>query len=120
MRFSPELERHRVTLGEYRSEPGQTFGAFTILGPCGMELLVIATDGLDTGWEHVSVSGRRIPNWEEMMFIKRLFWAPEECVVQYHPPENEYVNCHPRCLHLWRHTTVEFPVPPSILVGPRQ
>ena len=39
------------------------------------------------GWEHVSVSlpgQSRCPRWDEMCFIKDLFWAEDECVVQYH------------------------------------
>ena len=80
------------------------------------ELTVIASDG--EGWEHVSVSlNNRCPNWKEMCFIKSLFWDENECVVQYHPPEGEYVNNHDNCLHLWKHTDKEFPLPPSILVG---
>jgi hypothetical protein len=69
-------------------------------------------------WEHVSVSGnRRVPNWQEMCFVKDLFWAEEECVMQLHPPKSEYVNCHPFCLHLWRSLEQPIPTPNSILVG---
>jgi hypothetical protein len=74
---------------------------------------------LEYRWEHVSVSReRRIPNWEEMCFGKRLFWDDDECVVQFHPPKSDYVNCHPRCLHLWRPVGGGFPTPPSMLIGP--
>lgn len=39
------------------------------------------------GWEHVSVSfASRCPTWDEMCEVKDIFWTPEECVVQYHPP----------------------------------
>ncbi len=66
-------------------------------------LKVIASDGM--GWEHVSVSlTTRCPTWEEMCFIKDLFWGAEACVIQFHPPESEYVNNHSFCLHLWRPT----------------
>jgi hypothetical protein len=89
-------------------------------------LQVIASDGLWSpselpelmGWEHVSVSlPHRCPTWPEMTFIKLLFWDPEDCVVQYHPPESTYVNNHPYCLHLWRGINLPFPMPPTILVG---
>jgi hypothetical protein len=53
-----------------------------------------------------------------MTFVKRLCWDGEDVVVQFHPRESEYVNCHPHVLHLWRHTTKAFPTPPAILVGP--
>ena len=62
-----------------------------------------ASDGM--GWEHVSVSRPdRCPTWEEMCFIKSLFWDSEDRVVQFHPPESEYINDHPYVLHLWRKT----------------
>ena len=71
-------------------------------------------------WEHVSVSSAgdpaRIPTWEDMCFVKSLFWHPEECVVQFHPPEAEYINHHPGVLHLWRWTGGAFPMPPKIYV----
>jgi len=79
----------------------------------------IASDG--GGWEHVSVTimgASRCPTWEEMCFIKSLFWDPEDCVVQFHPPESDYVNVHPYCLHLWREIGREIRTPPAIFVGP--
>lgn len=79
-------------------------------------LMVVASD--DMGWEHVSVSLKnRTPNWREMCFIKDLFWEPEDCVIQFHPPRSEYVNVHEFCLHLWRKIGSEFETPPKILVG---
>jgi len=81
-------------------------------------LLCQASDG--RGWEHVSVSlPGRCPTWEEMSFIKKLFWDPEDVVMQLHPAESDYINCHPFCLHLWRPIGQLIPVPESILVGPK-
>lgn len=77
---------------------------------------VIASDG--EGWEHVSVSlPHRCPTWPEMCLIKSLFWDDGDCVLQFHPPESEYVNNHPYCLHLWRPTGHDVPTPPALLVG---
>lgn len=85
----------------------------------GRSFTVIASDGM--GWEHVSVSisNNRTPRWEEMCFIKDMFWDEEDCVVQYHPPKADYVNNHAFVLHLWRPTgaQMQVPRPPSILVG---
>lgn len=79
-------------------------------------IFIIASDGL--GWEHVSVSLKhRCPNWREMCFLKGLFWDPEDCVIQYHPPESVYIDDHPYCLHLWRPTDQQFPIPDSFLIG---
>jgi hypothetical protein len=72
------------------------------------------------GWEHVSVSlPNRVPDWEEMSYIKDLFWDETECVMQLHPPKKDYVNYHPYCLHLWRPISAEIPRPPSSMVGPK-
>ena len=69
-------------------------------------------------WEHVSVSTAvRCPTWEEMCRVKDLFWDPEDAVFQIHPPEKEYINQHPYCLHLWRPVGIVLPRPPSITVG---
>jgi hypothetical protein len=79
-------------------------------------LKVIASEG--EGWEHVSVSlPTRCPTWEEMSFIKSLFWDDVDCVVQFHPPSSEHVNNHAFCLHLWRPIGYQIQTPPSILVG---
>lgn len=92
-------------------------GAFRVpVGPVYAN--VVVSDG--EGWEHVSVGlPNRCPTWGEMCRIKALFWDAEDTVIQFHPPESEYVNCHPYVLHLWRPVGIEIPRPPSILVGPR-
>lgn len=79
-------------------------------------LRCIVSDG--GGWEHVSVSlPNRCPTWEEMCFIKDVFWGPEETVIQYHPPRSEYVNNHPYCLHLWKPSDAKIVTPPRNFVG---
>ena len=116
----PEISR--ITTGMQRSTHADgNNGAFIVSGPM-TKLLCIASDGED--WEHVSVSvsltPSRIPAWREMQYVKDVFWDKEDCVVQFHPPENEYVNYHPGVLHLWRPTTAEMPTPPSWMVGPKE
>jgi hypothetical protein len=67
-------------------------------------LRVIVSSG--GGWDHVSVSlPDRCPYWDEMCRIKRLFFKPEEVVMQLHPAESKYKNVHKFCLHLWRPQT---------------
>lgn len=80
------------------------------------------SDGM--GWQHVSVTisstqrkVERCPTWEEMCFVKGVFWDADETVVQFHPPEAEYVNNHKYCLHLWKHENFEMPLPDSLMVG---
>ena len=73
------------------------------------------------GWDHVSVSWpNRCPTWEEMCMAKRTFFYPEEVCVEYHPPQSEYVNVHPYCLHLWRLQQPGMPLPPSWMVGAKK
>lgn len=71
-------------------------------------------------WEHVSVSTPiRCPTWEEMCYIKNIFWDEEDVVIQFHPRKSDYVNFHPYCLHLWRPVGIELITPPPLTVGPR-
>lgn len=70
------------------------------------------------GWEHVSVSlSTRCLTWDEMCYIKSLFWSGDEAVMQLHVPVSEHINNHPYTLHLWRPLESEIPLPPSIYVG---
>jgi hypothetical protein len=100
--------------------------------PSFSKIKIIASDEL---WEHVSASYpmitnsyrrtpssaylHRCPTWEEMCQVKALFWDPEDCVVQFHPPASQYINCHPFTLHLWRKVGSEFETPPGFMIGPR-
>ncbi len=71
----------------------------------------------DLFWEHVSVSlKQRCPTWDEMCFVKDLFWADDEVVIQYHPAKSNYVNDFKTCLHLWKPIGVELPTPEVKLI----
>ena len=109
-------EKYRITKGPMGSnESFGNNGAFWVKTKKCV-FTVIASDQM--GWEHVSVSlPLRCPTWEEMCFIKSLFWGRDDCVTQYHPSEKDYVNNHPHCLHLWRPIGQEIPTPPSFMVG---
>lgn len=117
------VEDGRVLNGRFKSEPGDKEGAFFIKSPLGSILRIIAGSGKGwrnqgfsgSPWEHVSVGVQdeeRNPSWEEMCFVKNLFFSEEECVIQFHPPRADYVNIHPHVLHLWRPTRIEIPMPP--------
>ncbi len=70
------------------------------------------------GWEHLSVSmPSKTPSWDQMCRMKDIFWNKNEACVEYHPKEEDYINNHPHCLHIWRPTEVELPTPPHWLVG---
>lgn len=123
MKPAPNLavERYRIRTGALAtSRVDGNNGAFELPSPtkgAGM-LTLMVSDG--AGWDHVSVSTpTRCPTWEEMCHVKDLFFGPEECVVQYHPPRSVYRNYHPFCLHLWRpQSEPAVPMPPALLVAP--
>lgn len=105
-----ELEQCRILSGPYASEPGSLYGAFNL----GLLYVIF---GAGEGWEHASVSrNRRCPSWPEMHRVKQLFWKDSETVIQIHPPQSDYVNMHPYCLHMWRPTDRQIPVPPRWMV----
>lgn len=122
-------DKHRMRTGWFRTD--ETYGnngAF-LLPRYHQKFWIIASDGSEADkagliceWEHVSVSIQNHPNslptWEEMCWIKSIFWDKEDVVVQFHPAESEYVNF-ANVLHLWRHRTAAFPTPPHYLVGPK-
>jgi len=93
------------------SPRGAPYGYFEFSN--GLRVVV----GCGMGWEHVSVSRRgRIPNWEDMHWVKQRFWDDDETVMQLHPSEDRYVNECRYCLHLWRPIGAEIPIPPIELV----
>ena len=112
--------RFRIKTGPYGStDKIGNQGAFSIRFKKAPTIHVIASEG--EGWEHVSVSlpgQARCPTWGEMCQIKALFWDDEDLVIQYHPPQSDYVNNHPYTLHLWRkYKTNDFvELPPSWMV----
>ena len=120
MREKPDdyLEARRVLSGPTRSTRFYGNNGQFIIWRRTRKLLVQASDG--AGWEHVSVSvlnSKASPSWEDMCFIKNRFWKEDECVVQYHPPVEDYINNLDNCLHLWRPVDQEILRPPSSLVG---
>lgn len=117
-------EKDRIVTGRQASDSSfGNNGAFQIAPLIRKrKLFIIASDGLE--WEHVSLhawDGKQTltPYWDEMVYIKNIFWDTDDWVIQYHPSEKDYVNNHPNVLHLWRPIRQILPVPPSQLVGIR-
>ncbi len=81
------------------------------------KLRAIVSDG--EGWEHVSItrSDSKMPTWKDMCYMKAQFWGDEDVVMQLHPAKSEWISNHDKCLHLWRPTFVDLPLPPSEMVG---
>lgn len=113
-------EKYRVTVGPMGSDSSHGNNGYFLIKSLKIKkpLNVIVSDGMN--WEHVSVSTpTRCPTWEEMCFVKSLFWDKDDVVMQLHPAESDYVNVHEYCLHLWRPINQAIPLPPSIMVGPK-
>lgn len=130
-RYFKRLNAGRIRLGIMGSDDSLgNNGAFVLKLDDRREVIAIISDASDLppayeAWEHVSLrveekrKGKwhsRIPTWMEMAWAKDFFWAADECVVQYHPPKDDYVNQHPHVLHLWKPLGVELPRPPKWMV----
>lgn len=90
-------------------------GMAVVLNCENVPLEVIFSWGME--WEHASVVvTERCPTWHEMCFVRDFFWNANECVVQYHPPDETYINVHNHCLHLWRSIKETVPMPPIVCV----
>jgi hypothetical protein len=92
-------------------------GCFKVQSPLqkNQDLFIIASN--TDGWDHVSVSmKKRIPTWTEMDYIKRLFFEPDEVVMQLHPAEDQHINIMEYCLHLFRPQNEKIPLPPEWMV----
>lgn len=110
-------EQHRIKSGQLGSSALDGNNGAFMFNIGRVTAFCIASDG--AGWEHVSISinKERTPDWEEMCFVKNLFWSEDDCVIQYHPPKKDYVNNAEYCLHLWRPIGVEIPRPPVWMIG---
>ncbi|MGY6278177.1 DUF7694 domain-containing protein [Methylomonas sp. MgM2] len=112
-------EKHRLKTGPLASNSSYGNNGIFFVKSLKLQRVLRCQASDDFGWEHVSVSlPTRCPSWAEMCQIKDLFWDPDDCVLQYHPPQSDYVDCHPFCLHLWRPVDQAILRPPAILVGP--
>lgn len=118
--MEPQFEKHRLRKQE--DEMWSPFarshgGMFMLASPVEMvNLRVIASNG--DGWDHVSVSlAHRCPTWEELEFVKRFFFKPDEVAMQLHLPPSDHISLHPHCLHIWRPHDVMIPLPPKEMVA---
>ena len=128
-KLPPQIEQCRLRNGPMASAPAYGMNGFFLVKRKGERLKIMVSDGSEgdweeagfTGepWEHVSVSlQHRCPSWNEMEYVKRLFWEPWETVMQIHPSLPEYVDCCSTCLHLWKPTRTKIPTPPRETLAP--
>lgn len=92
----------------YLVRNGLKAGLITL--PKGQKASVVVGRNED-GMEHVSIQlfCDRLPKWNEMCYVKDLFWGEEEEVVQIHPKKSQYVNF-TEALHLWRPVDGDFSI----------
>lgn len=120
--FSEQVEAGRAVnvIGLPKTNPGDDYGCFRFRAPSGIWLNCVVSSGdpeVGIKWEHVSVSTpTRCPTWDEMDWIKRLFWNDEEIVQQFHVNDSRKTNQHPYCLHLWKPIGKDVELPPRICV----
>ena len=123
MRKKPSkfLETCRCRIGDGASDKSYGNNGLFVVPVPGEDAVfcIIASDSM--GWDHVSIhveiaTIENTPTWAEMSYVKNLFFQPGECVLQYHPAQADYVNCHPHTLHLWRPQNEVIPRPPRELV----
>jgi hypothetical protein len=113
MRDLSELQAYALLTGE-------DGGAYEILykrprSATRVRLKVVASHG--KGWDHVSVSlAHRTPTWDEMSYVKNMFFHADEAVMQLHVPTAQHINLHEHCLHLWRPQNERIPLPDAVLV----
>lgn len=104
------LEKFRRDHPIYIKPTPESIEGFFVI-PYGNKNLAVIS-GCGDGWDHVSVSlPHRCPTWDEMNFIKSLFWEKDELVLQFHPPQKDYINIGKTALHMWKpwHQTIELP-----------
>jgi len=71
------------------------------------ELIVITSPPIEYPdaagtWGHISMSRKdQNPSYDDMCLVKRLFVGRRRSAIQVFPSEDEHVNIHPHCLHLW-------------------
>lgn len=128
--LSKTLTAARVRTGALATDSNAGLNGAFDLELNGVQLFAFCGDGStwrEEGlggdpWEHVSVSVhpslKRTPTWDEMCYVKDLFWDADETVVQFHPRASEYINSNPLVLHLWKPANTRVNLPPSICVGP--
>jgi|WetSurMetagenome_2_1015567.scaffolds.fasta_scaffold457516_2 hypothetical protein len=106
------IKEKKIIIGEIANDGG--VGVAYMAGSSEM-LRIVFSWGLD--WDHVSISLKyRCPKWNEMCWVKDVFFYKNETVIQYHPPEDVYVNNHEYVLHLWKPQNIKIPMPPTFLV----
>lgn len=121
-----EVEGYRVTVDRcellgidtfWASGPEDGNNGMFRIPKWGKTFRIIISDG--EGWEHVSVTKEGLhtcPTWEEMCWVKSLFWEPDEACMQLHVADSDNISDHDYCLHIFRPIGVPIPLPDPMMV----
>ena len=98
---NPIFKENKNFSNEYWS--GWIFNGLSVIASVG-----IMDDGKE--WLHVSFSrNRKLPSYADLQLVKREFIGNDKKAVMVFPEQENYVNIHPNCLHLWY--TADNPLP---------
>lgn len=113
-----EAESYRIQIAIGKSKYGDDYGFFIIPFRSNNLKVMVSAGDEQNGWDHVSISlANRCPNWEEMEFIKHMFFADDEWAMQLHAPSADHISVHPYCLHIWRPLKEIIPTPPTWMIA---
>ena len=124
--YRTELDKYRVRTGPMASDNSYgNNGAFIIPHKHRILLACVVSDQED--WDHVSIHVetmrkkkqkwiQRTPTWDEIVFVKDMFFRPDEWEMQFLPGQKDYINDHNYTLHIWRPHNVLIPKPPIWMV----
>lgn len=99
MRDSKEIRNHIWSIRNL----GYAYAGYIKLP--GSKTCTVVWSENEMGWEHVSVAPKHkyvMPTWDDMCFLKDVFFTDDEEAYQIHPKKSDYVNIKDNCLHLWR------------------
>lgn len=83
----------------------KSIGKIEILGEVAQHYQVggcSVIHSVEDGMNHISLSNpHRLPTYEEMKTARYKICPDVKYMAQIFPPESEFVNVHPNCLHLY-------------------
>ena len=93
----PPIDNSAYKLIETRLDGHMYMG---IDGMSVIESIAIEDDG--NTWLHVSFARKsRMPDYEDMARIRKIFFKETQKVIMIFPPKEKHVNIHPYCLHFF-------------------
>ena len=98
--MSKELRFKHIGIVEFLGDNAQHY----LVGGCSV------IHSVEDGLHHISLSNpHRLPTYEEMKTARYRICPDVKYMAQIFPPESEFVNVHPNCLHLYELESREIP-----------